>query len=585
MAVRKITAHPRRLRKIVVDAAKKKQPCTVHPQRKSAQDTDEDSNPNDEAVSPKSIRVVAHMKNRDTGTFSTVLEFRDVQNAHTTIAIPRGTSSAQVRRELMDHGAVLSGEFDGEALVSSDAPVWEGSSRTGFHRDKKQFLMPCSSIGGGDNPLRFIPIGKLSSKRGRTKGSWRSWKRRLDEPLNCSSYMTLAVSCALAAPMLELTEVEETAAFNICGKSGAGKTLIEKVGESVLGPCNEKDLTSLNLTDRALNDKMFAANGMALFINELKNAEDRSGKLLTRLSHVLTSGNGLDRSAFAKRGNPDLEKFEWIVLGMTNREKSLEAMCGGKREMGERARHIDIPVPAPADGGIFDRRPRKQSATREMQRLVHKTRHAIDANYGSVFRRYIEFVFRHEDKCVEFFKTATDKFISDVVINDKDSWYCRFARKFGYVYAGGLLGIKAGLLPVDPATLFEMIRKLHSAALTMFEHPATAADNVVAKIYAEVRNRTMFPKIARGDGAPSGYDACHGFYRHGGVKGRMIAIKGDVFKTWCGSVEVRSLAVKKLKACGALMGGDSDAATTLVKIKGAGRRRYYLLDVKRLPVH
>lgn len=533
------------------------------------------------------VRVATLVENIDSETFQVELEFTDVDGLRKRWCFPRSAlqTPSNLQKLLVDKGAVIP-QSARHVLGSLQDIVPDSrrkvTGRAGWH-GQDSFVLPRATL-GNDKLLSFNgPSGDGESFRGLTKGTLKDWQTGLHEPLASSSYLTFVTALSFAAPIGALLDLEETAVFHTFGPSNTGKTLVQKVAASVLGRAKELDLISFNQTRAGSHDVMALWNGTLLTLNEMKTAEatNELKSYLVDLAHVLTSGAGRNRSNFSKR-DPDLALKTWKAFGITNKEHSLESMASGKRDMGERARYIDVPVPLVSRGGIFDRvgcandiLPEK---TRDLAELVART---IDNNYGVAFPRFVAFVIKRRVTVLRRFEKNVNRFVETYAPDD--NWERRFARKFGYACAGGLAAVDAGVMPCSGRDVITSSRKLYRAARACFTGDADLKAAAIDKLLGCISDDRIFPRVEKDERVPDGFaKESWGFRRAYPKLGDCLAVKSEHLRQQAGTEEAFHGVMADLKRAGAhVPGRDKGRLTQIRELKGGGRRRYVLL---RLPV-
>jgi hypothetical protein len=279
----------------------------------------------------------------------------------------------------------------------------------------------------------------------------------------------------------------------------------------------------------------------------------------------------------------ELKKQGWTIMALTTMERSIEAITRGKRDMGDRARHIDLPVPSRESGGIFDFTGLRQKSKvrKRAKELASQVVGAIDANYGVAFEAFITYVLNNRSAVLDRFAELVEYFVVQVA-EAGDSWDGRLARKFGFAYAAAIIAIDAGVLPIRRKLCLRMFRKLYRKARGVFQTPDEQAKKVIGQLIAASSDGQFFPMIAKGDAAPSNYHECRGFRRKS-ASGLELAVNGQIFREWCNSPDVCNLVTERLKKAHALRSGHSDVDTRLVQI-GKDRHRYYVISVGQLKI-
>jgi hypothetical protein len=436
-------------------------------------------NSSEDAAPP--IEIILNVLNVDTQTWEVELEYEHQTGTRRRSRVPRGdlANPRKLHDFLLNQGAVIPIDpKQGTTVIQNLAPASADhisyvTSQTGWHTQPKlRFVLPLATL-GGKGGSQFQWSEEEQSGRGKTRGTLSGWREGLRPALKDSHYLSFALSLAFAAPLAALARVDETAAFHLFGESNTGKTLLERVTVSVLGRTRERDLVNFNQTALGTQDTMANWNGTLLTLNEMETAQTKKYDLnafMVTLAHVLTSGIGRNRAEYAKR-DPLLALKHWTIFGITNMEESLEEMArlaNHSRAAGERARYIDIPVPPRRLGGIFDRhRPKDREKIAAWSRaLAQATEKTIGDRFGVAFPLFIKYVVKSRKAALRRFNHLANLFVSKVAPND--NWERRFALKFGYAYAGGIIAIDAGVMPCKAIDVRKSVSKLYRKARGAF---------------------------------------------------------------------------------------------------------------------
>jgi hypothetical protein len=542
----------------------------------------EDENATSSTAGP-SVNAVL-IEDIDTGTFLVELEFTAVDGTRRSCRIPRGDlrSPADVEKLLLNKGARLpsSARLVLKALENGLSQVTQKvTARTGWHGDN--FVLPRATL-GSDPALTFHPPDNQST-RGLTKGTLAEWRRGIRRALKSSSYLTFVMGVNFAAPLAARVDLEETAVVHTSGESGAGKTLLQKVAVSTVGRAKEKDLVSFNQTKVGSEDVMAAWNGTLIAMNEMKTAEATNDLKSYRvtLAHVLTSGVGRNRSNYSKR-DPDLALKTWTAFGITNKEQSLESMASGEREMGERARYIDVVVPPVKKGGIFDRLGDSEESVPNVARtLAKRLTVTIENNYGVAFPPFINYVVGNPAAVLSQFVIEGEKFAHKYAPGD--NWERRFAMKFGVGAAGALAAVRAGILPCSEKHVIRSVLKVYREARALFVRSSAPGTNALNKLLGAIGDDRLFPRVERSARVPKNFATVLGFRRTYPTLGDCLAISSNRLRTLAGTEKAFNGLLAELKRRGAhVRGKDKLGLTTICELRGGGRRRYILLRVEVL---
>jgi hypothetical protein len=108
------------------------------------------------------------------------------------------------------------------------------------------------------------------------------------------------------------------------------------------------------------------------------------------------SGGGRKRSARATQ-DASLANLQWRLFSYWSGEHPLDSrFLGEARERGEMVRLIELPVPKPKRGGIFDRMAGVELSTAD---LAKKVEDAVQANFGHPIRAFIHRVAEDPQTC------------------------------------------------------------------------------------------------------------------------------------------------------------------------------------------
>ena len=516
-----------------------------------------------------------------------VLRFRHYNGRDETLRLPRSelASPSKLIPRLIDKGAALSSsDKDALANLESQIPLARRkvTRETGWRNAFSCFVLPRRTI-GQDRSLTFDLDSLMEpSHRGSARGSLKAWKSELEEPFAASSYLVFAAALAFAAPVVALLQIDETAVFHVFGESNAGKTLMLRAAESALGRASEDDLIRFNQTHAAFNDVISRYTGTLAPMNEMKTVASADlRKMLVNIAHVVTSGSGQNRSNYAKRDR-ELRLKKWHVIGMTNMEQSLDALMSGKRDAGERARHVDVPVPSVGEGGIFDRATKMKGRPRNASTLAQQVERAIEHNYGVAFPAFLSFLIRYRGTSKPRFQKDTETFIKKCAVAG-GAWEERFARKFAFAYAGGRVAIRAGVLPVSERQLAHSCRSLYKRARASFTTPSEQAAKAMDELLGSLDDGRRFPVLEKSSVlSPDLASSCWGVRRTLPRLGPCLVVRPEHFQRLAGSDEAKKLMLAELASGNAYVPGHNGKSTRSVELKGMGRNRHLVFVMAAL---
>ncbi|EIC19503.1 DUF927 domain-containing protein [Thiorhodovibrio frisius] len=217
------------------------------------------------------------------------------------------------------------------------------ATETGWHMAGKVFVLPRRIIGAGDVRFQSEHAQHEEFTTGGTLDAWRSEiaARCIGNPI-----LTLAVSAALAGPLL--AKVHRTSGgFHLVGDSSTGKSTALSCGASVWG--GPGFVRTWRATSNGLEGIAAALNDTALILDEISEADPRE---LGAVIYAIGNGTGKSR---AQRTGGAKPVRRWRVMLLSSGERTIGATMleGGKRaKAGQEARLLDIPCSRRF--GLFD---------------------------------------------------------------------------------------------------------------------------------------------------------------------------------------------------------------------------------------
>jgi putative DNA primase/helicase len=219
------------------------------------------------------------------------------------------------------------------------------ATSTGWHTGTEGgvFVLPNRIIGTGD--VRFQSEHAQHDEFA-TAGTLDGWQREIAARCVGNPMLVLAVSAALAGPLL--TKVHRTGGgFHLVGDSSTGKSTALACGASVWG--GPGFVRTWRATANGLEGIAAALNDTALILDEISEADPRE------LGAVIYAiGNGTGKSRASRTGGARAVR-RWRVMLLSSGERTLSATMteGGKRaKAGQEARLMDIPCARRF--GLFD---------------------------------------------------------------------------------------------------------------------------------------------------------------------------------------------------------------------------------------
>jgi putative DNA primase/helicase len=529
------------------------------------------------------IRAVSTIHDIDVDKYLIEVEFRtvEVQLKRTTLA--RGLAPSKALEKLLNEGATLPGATAAalsEVLRAEPDRLRRVTGRSGWHGSS--FVLPDVTIG----PDAMLGYREGSQGEEHVRGTLDDWRSALALPCLASSYLTFGLGLAFAGPLRQLIGQDEGASFYLCGKSSTGKTLSQLGGQSVIGRAVRAELLTHDVTPRALEEAAAAHNDLLLVIDELdrgSGSEAERRKHVRELAHKLASGCGRKRSARATQ-DASLANLQWRLFSYWSGEHPLDSrFLGEARERGEMVRLIELPVPKPKRGGIFDRTAGVELSTAD---LAKKVEDAVQANFGHPIRAFIRRLADDPQAWTVQAQAHVETFIRELSAQS-DPWTQRFATKFAMVYAAANLAAEMEIAPWPPEHAFKCVARLYRRARNVVATPEEALADLLHRLAANATSKRRFPVLNKGEALHEGARRkAWGFRREASGTPPNLAVHSKMFDKLVRPRRHASQVRQLLVAGGYTLPGKEGRLVSQLKVGGfgsSGKPYFIRVRVDRLP--
>lgn len=282
--------------------------------------------------------------------FGLLLRFKNALGREREWAMPmamlRG-SGEELRGELLALGVridpashrllnqYLMGQYPKRCVVAATCTGWHGEGRA--------FVLPHRIIGEGE--VRY-QSEQADHDDFATGGTFDGWRAEIAARCSGNPMLILAVSAALAGPLL--ARVHRTGCgLHFYGDSSIGKSTLLALAASCWG--GSGFIRTWRATSNGIEGTAAMLNDTTLILDEISEADPREVGAI-----VYSVGNGTGKSRAARTGGARAVK-RWRVVLLSSGERTLIATMeeGGKRaKAGQEARLLDIPCTR--QHGVFD---------------------------------------------------------------------------------------------------------------------------------------------------------------------------------------------------------------------------------------
>ena len=505
------------------------------------------------------LRKLARIEDKATGLFLEEIEFPVSQTEVRRIQLSPAVVNdpAKLEDDLLDHGAVLANDAQQrkaqlEEVAKSNASnhfVYEAQG--GWLEPGITFVLSDGAISANNtNIIGVSPSFAARDPSGRRakRGTASSWRDTVGQMSCLSSVTMFAVSAALAAPLLTITGTQSFA-FNMYGRTRSGKTIATVLASSLIGISRMEDLLNWNITDARLEERLAEFNDLLFPIDDLQNMKGKDKDKYLRIRDVayrVNQGWATGRhSSFIKSSEGTHRGWKCVLL--TSAERSICDMAKRaklEREHGETLRLIDVPAVFDGRDHILDRASDAiQESKTQRTRVFADMMADCEANHGAANEEYLRRIITAEFDVRDSTKAAINSFVRCVAESGDGTVTRDVAAKFGLVYAGGLLGIRFGIVPWQQEELFDAIAKCYRGARDLLPDEGVALRQGLALLMGRLGGLPR-RKILKADQSTN-WDRIDGYRVRTKRRDRYV-LKRDVFNAIFATTVQRDLVLQHL---------------------------------------
>lgn len=310
--------------------------------------------------------------------------------------------------------------------------------RTGWHEIGGQsvFVLPVETI--GPRGSETVILDGAAHGPYDARGSLKDWQAGIGKLASGHALPILAISAALAGPLLYLAG-QEGGGVHFQGPSSRGKTTLLQAAASVWGRGNSPGyVRAWRATANGLEGAAASATDTVLILDEFSQVDGReAGAVL----YCLGNGAGKVRAA---RDGAMREPKTWRVMVLSTGETTVASKLAedraGKARAGQLVRMLD--VPADRGFGVFDHAGPDDDAGK----LAKTFKQAANSAYGAAGPEFVRRLIT-EQVTGDDVRSLVADFVSAHVPAGADGQVDRAAQRLGLIAAAGELAILLGVAP------------------------------------------------------------------------------------------------------------------------------------------
>lgn len=312
-------------------------------------------------------------------------------------------------------------------------------SRVGWH--DRVYVLPDATFGPASGERVLLQTGAPLHHAFRVAGTLEEWRREVAAPCAGNSRLVLALSAALAPPLLELLGAE-SGGFHFRGDSSVGKTTALRVAGSVWGGGGVRGYVGTwRATANGLEGVAAAHCDALLCLDELSEVDAREAGAV---AYMLANGAGkarAGRDGGARRG------AEWRLLFLSSGELGIadKVREDGRRRVtaGQAVRVVDVPADAGTGLGLFEDLHGCEDPGAFAQRLGAAAR----TYYGTAARAFVAALTEDREGAEASAREYREGFLEEHAPKDADGQVRRVAERFALVGAAGEMATSLGVVP------------------------------------------------------------------------------------------------------------------------------------------
>jgi uncharacterized protein (DUF927 family) len=386
--------------------------------------------------------AAAMTRDGDGEAWGLVLEIPDADGQVHEYVMPKDAlagDGVEYRRELLSRGLDIAAGRTARAklhdLLARLRPQVRARcvSRCGWHGDGL-FVLPDGTAYGEDNGEKIVLQPTPREHPFRMAGNLTDWQNEIGRLAVGNSRLAFAISCAPAAPLGHLLQIEG-GGFHLHGRSSKGKTTsLAAAGSFCGGGGLTGFIRSWRATDNALEAVATAHSDNLLLLDEVGQA---GAEVVGATIYMLGNRQGKSRS---KRDGSGRKPQEWRVTWLSSGETeiSVKTQEKGQRHMaGQEVRACDIEL----------RDFENLHGFTTGKALADHLKRAAQRAYGVPLREFLAKLTANLDEAREVGGKLVADFERRMVPAGADGQVSRVAARFGLVAAAGEIAALWGILP------------------------------------------------------------------------------------------------------------------------------------------
>ena len=252
----------------------------------------------------------------------------------------------------------------------------------------------------------------------------------------------------------------------------------------------------------------------------------------------------------------NVQSYSRRCIVIASSEKSWDDIARGAgdvRKGGAIIRWSDLPAAHSNCPDIFDWAPddvlqaNRPHWFSEQCKLLRK--HSL-RNRGVALAEFVRHVSKSRKSIRSNIRQLTKTFVELAASGETDPAVLHLASSYGLIYAAGVIGIDAGVVPWTEGLVLKSIKRCFHDARKAIRSDGDLVTSALARFHQKLKNGALVPLGAKGT-AKADIKSADGYIEHRS-KYYHVVVRGDAFKRWFDDPRQPALLLRWLHSQGAL---------------------------------
>jgi hypothetical protein len=276
--------------------------------------------------------------------------------------------------------------------LSNQARTSVRSNVYGWSEDGKFFCLPHGYMARKQGSLYCCGVAHVPELEAVSPSQLKAWQDNVAQYALQNARGVLALGCAFAAPLLKMLDWQTGFGVHFYGESSSGKTLLQKIANTVFRSSNAKKIPTWNTTRTAIDEMLAQSNDIPIIFDDIAD-QALDPKVVYQTMYGIPAG----RSRSKCNSQSQLQAVhEWRTILVSSGEKDISTFLAGAKievQAGQLVRVLNIDCRDIYKA--FDTIPEEFGSPEEFADHL-ETQVGLSEHYGVAGQAYIESLLRCE---------------------------------------------------------------------------------------------------------------------------------------------------------------------------------------------